>query len=87
MTTEVANCHTVERRIDEPAKSFLAWLRLRKARFRFWLKVARSNAETQQSFTASTALLEKKAQVPSPSPDLIPASTVKKGQVTANSIR
>jgi len=31
----VANCRTVERRIDEPAKSFLAWLRLRRARFRF----------------------------------------------------
>jgi hypothetical protein len=35
ITTEVASCRAVERRLDEPAKSFLAWLRLRRARFRF----------------------------------------------------
>jgi len=39
------------------------------------------------SFVASTEMLEKGTQAPSPSPDLILASTVKKGQVTGSFVR
>jgi len=39
------------------------------------------------SFIASTGMLEKGTQAPSPSPDLILASTVKKGQVTGSFVR
>jgi hypothetical protein len=51
MTTEVANCHAAERRLDEPAKSFLAWLPSPQSQLPFpGLKVARSNAQTRAQF-------------------------------------